>query len=62
MIGLYEGSMVNRLSANNANNNNTFTWSSPSGVLGCTGQGPVAPAADYRNAMMILKFREAKLH
>jgi hypothetical protein len=22
------------------NNNNTFTWSGPSGVLGCTGQRP----------------------
>jgi hypothetical protein len=29
------------------NNNNTFTWSGPSGVLGCTGQRPVAPAAGW---------------
>jgi hypothetical protein len=28
-----------------ANNNNTFTWSGPSGVLGCTGQRRVAPPA-----------------
>jgi hypothetical protein len=27
------------------NNNNTFTWCGPSGVLGCTGQRPVGPAA-----------------
>jgi hypothetical protein len=26
------------------NNNNTFTWSGPSGVLDCTGQRPVGPA------------------
>jgi hypothetical protein len=26
-----------------ADNNNTFTWSGPSGVLGCTGQRRVAP-------------------
>jgi hypothetical protein len=25
------------------NNNNTFTWSGPSGVLGCTGQRPGGP-------------------
>jgi hypothetical protein len=29
--------------ANNSDNNNTFTWSGPSGVLGCTGQRPVGP-------------------
>jgi hypothetical protein len=27
------------------NSNNTFTWSGPSGVLGCTGQRPGGPAA-----------------
>jgi hypothetical protein len=27
------------------NNNNTFTWCGPSGVLDCTGQRPVGPAA-----------------
>jgi hypothetical protein len=27
------------------NNNNTFTWSGPSGVLDCTGQRPGRPAA-----------------
>jgi hypothetical protein len=32
-------------SNNSINNNNTFTWSGPSGVLGCTGQRRVAPAA-----------------
>jgi hypothetical protein len=25
-------------SGGRSNNNNTFTWSGPSGVLGCTGQ------------------------
>jgi hypothetical protein len=28
-------------------NNNTFTWSGPSGVLGCTGQRPERPAAGW---------------
>jgi hypothetical protein len=28
-------------------NNNTFTWSGPSGVLDCTGQRRVAPAAAW---------------
>jgi hypothetical protein len=30
-----------------ANNNNIFTWSGPSGVLGCTGQRTVGPAAGW---------------
>jgi hypothetical protein len=30
------------------NNNNTFTWSGPSGVLGCTGQRPVGHACGTR--------------
>jgi hypothetical protein len=38
----------------NNNNTNTFTWSGPSGVLGCTGQRPVgrdtAGADKYRPA------------
>jgi hypothetical protein len=29
------------------NNNNTFTWSGPSGVLDCTGQRPGGPAAGW---------------
>jgi hypothetical protein len=29
--------------ASRSNNNNTFTWSGPSGVLGCTGQRRSAP-------------------
>jgi hypothetical protein len=29
------------------NNNNTFTWSGPSGVLGFTGQRRIAPAAGW---------------
>jgi hypothetical protein len=29
------------------NNNNTFTWSGPSGVLDCTGQRRIAPAAGW---------------
>jgi hypothetical protein len=28
-------------------NNNTFTWSGPSGVIGCTGQRRLAPAAGW---------------
>jgi hypothetical protein len=33
------------------NNNNTFTWSGPSGVLDCTEQRPGGPAVDWCMSM-----------
>jgi hypothetical protein len=36
--------ILSRLTVDNTNNNNNaFTWSGPSGVLGCTGQRPGGP-------------------
>jgi hypothetical protein len=32
------------ISRKTRHNNNTFTWSGPSGVFGCTGQRPIGPA------------------
>jgi hypothetical protein len=45
-FNLYTQEYQNPLARNN-NNNNTFTWSGPSGVRDCTGQRPKGPGTRW---------------
>jgi hypothetical protein len=43
---LLKANRVPQSSIRHSDNDNTFTWSGPSGVFGCIGQRRVAPASD----------------